>query len=484
MAIRTPAPRPLLEKPNGATALRVLRGTLFLLVLVLVFEGIARKVNFKGTSTPIFFLKDFIILLLGVQVLRLRRSRAIQWLWITYLLECALFLPLILCTAWQDPILAVFGAKEYLLYPVVAIATFLALESSTMLQIIWFFRWISLLVIPTTLLALYQLHQPADSWINLSVGGDSLEGFSANGVLRVSSTFPFVAQYCAFLNAQVFITAIALSRFRDLGVFGRALYLFIVPMLILGCYMTGSRGAVLTDLVVIAIAATLSVLKFRARSTLRVVVIVVFLLIALAAAHFVEPDAFQVYSTRENGQLLGASTEIRDRVYKDMFSWTSDISSTPFFGYGLGIMSNGSESLSKYASMIRGNSWTETDFASTLFEGGIYLVMIWYPFRYFIIGQCIWRFLRTDNDNLSVPMGFAVGVVTVVGFVETLGIQPPIAIWWWFAVGAAVLLWWKSEHPDPVEGEKKEDPPDFGPPKVQKIRGQSAYAARLHGNGS
>jgi hypothetical protein len=149
-------------------------------------------------------------------------------------------------------------------------------------------------------------------------------------------------------------------------------------------------------------------------------------------------------------------------------------------------MSNGSESLSKYASMIRGNSWTETDFASTLFEGGIYLVVIWYPFRYFIILQCVWRFLRTHNDDLSVPMGFAVGVVAVVGFVETLGIQPPIAIWWWFAVGAVILLWWKSENPDPVEGVKKEekDPPTFGPPKVQKIRGQSAYAARLHGNGS
>jgi hypothetical protein len=167
-----------------------------------------------------------------------------------------------------------------------------------------------------------------------------------------------------------------------------------------------------------------------------------------------------------------------------MFSWTSDVSSTPILGYGLGVMSNGSETLSKYASMIRGNSWTETDFASTLFEGGIYLVVIWYPFRYFIICQCVWRLLRTHNDDLSVPMGFAVGVVTVVGFVETLGIQPPIAIWWWFAVGAVVLLWWKSEKPDAVGPQKKEEPPKFGPPTVQKIRGQSAYAARLHGNGS
>jgi hypothetical protein len=478
--MRTPVPLPLLNKPNSAVALRALRWTLLFLVLVLTFEGVARKLA-PGSSNLIFFLKDFIVLGLGVQVVRLRRSSAIQWMWTAYVVECVLFLPLILSTGWHDPVLAIFGTKEYLLYPMVGFATFMAFEHSTVAEIIHFFRWIALLVVPTTLISLYQLHLPADSWMNLSVAGESLEGFSANGVLRVSSTFSFVAQYCAFLNAQVFIMAIALSRLHDAGVLRRLGYLCLVPLLILGCYMTGSRGAVLANLVVISAACGLSLMKFQARSAIRFVVIIGFLVLTLAATQFAVPDAFQVYSTREDGQLVGASSEIRDRIYDAFFGWTSDVSKTPFLGYGLGIMSNGSESLSDYAAVIRGNEWTETDFASTLFEGGIYMVVIWYLFRYFVILQCIRRFLGAKSDDLSIPMSFAVGVVTVIGLVETLGIQPPIAIWWWFAVGSSLLLWWKIQESSSSEAGTT---PMAGPPPVQKVRGQSSYAARLHGDGS
>jgi hypothetical protein len=239
--------------------------------------------------------------------------------------------------------------------------------------------------------------------------------------------------------------------------------------------MTGSRGAVLTDLVVLAVACGLSLMKFQARSAIRFVVIFAALFFLLIVMQYAVPDAFEVYSAREDGQLVGASSEIRDRVYDSFFGWTSDISTTPFLGYGLGIMSNGSDSLSQYAAIIRGNSWTETDFASTLFEGGIYLVVIWYLFRYFVIFQCVRRFLGTNTDILSVPMAFAVGIVMVIGLLETLGIQPPIAIWWWFAVGSTMLFWWKNQEvakPDP-------DSP-IRPPTAPKVRGQSAYAARLH----
>jgi hypothetical protein len=476
--MRTPLPRPLLEKPNSPLSLRVLRWTLFFLVLELTFEGLLRKVNFKGSNVAIFFLKDFIVLLLGLQIVRLRRPAAIQWLWTTYVVECILFLPLIVATGWHDPLLAVFGAKEYLLYPIVGLATFMAFENSTVTEICEFYRWIALLIIPTTALALYQLHLPADSWLNMSVEGESLEGFSANGVLRVSSTFSFVAQYCAFLNAQVFITAIALSHLRNVGLVRSIIYLSLLPLLILGCYVTGSRGAVLTDLVVLAVAAGLSLMKFQARSAIRFVAIFASLFVLVIVMQIAVPDAFQVYSTREEGHLIGASSEIRDRVYDAFFGWTSDISTTPFLGNGIGIMSNGSETLSPYAAGIRGNSWTETDFASTLFEGGIYLVVIWYALRYFVIYQCIRRFLGAKNDTFSVPMALAVGVVTIIGLIETLGIQPPIAIWWWFAAGSGMLLWWKSQESAGSEPAG----PKIGPPTLPKVRGQSAYAARLHGS--
>jgi hypothetical protein len=104
------------------------------------------------------------------------------------------------------------------------------------------------------------------------------------------------------------------------------------------------------------------------------------------------------------------------------------------------------------------------------------MVVIWYLFRYFVILQCVRRFLGARSDDLSIPMSFAVGVVVVIGLVETLGIQPPIAIWWWFAVGSSLLMWWKIQEPSNSEAEK----PKPGASPAQKIRGQSSYAARLH----
>ncbi len=59
-------------------------------------------------------------------------------------------MPPFLLTFWHDPLLAVFGAKQYLLYPMVGFATFYAFQRTKVEDILRYFRWISLLVIPTS----------------------------------------------------------------------------------------------------------------------------------------------------------------------------------------------------------------------------------------------------------------------------------------------------------------------------------------------
>ena len=481
MNINPSAPVP--SRENHPKALRLLRWTLLLLVVELTFEGLARKLNIPGTNVAIFLLKDIIVAAIGIQVMRQKRPPTINFLWVAYLAEIVLFLPLILYTAAQDPILAVFGAKEYLLYPMVAFGVFLGFEKSTWPEIVGFFRWIALLVLPTAGIALLQLHLPPTHWLNLSVDGAELDAFSAGGHLRVSSTFSFVAQYCAFINAEVFITVIALNSLKDVRFFGKAIYLSIIPLLIVSSYITGSRGAVLTNCVTIAMATALSLVKFESRSTFRIVLIIGALIMTLAVSRLVFPSAFEAYADRERGQLLGASSEIQDRMYDTMFDWMNNVATTPFFGSGLGIMSNGSEVLSRYAFNQREFTWTETDFASTLFEGGIYLIVVWYGFRYFVIYQAITHFMRVRDRALSLPGAFCAGFVITVGLTGTLGIQPPIAIWWWLAVGTSFLIWGKSVEAIATGAKPKSDtlPPPPGPAQPEKkVRGQSAYAERLH----
>jgi hypothetical protein len=464
------------DRPNSPGAIRLLRWTLLILVMELTFEGLARKLDIHGTSIAIFLLKDVIVAGLWVQIFRLRRPPALDFLWVAFWIEAVLFLPLIIATAAHDPILAVFGAKEYLLYPVVAFAVFIGFENASTKEIVTFFRWAALLVIPTAALALVQLRLPPTHWLNLAVNGDMLDGFSAGGHLRVSSTFSFVAQYCSFINAEVFITMIALNNLKGVNWFLKCLYLSIVPLLVLSSYVTGSRGAVLVNCVIIGIAAVLCLITFQTRSAFRIAMIIGGLLIVLGISHYVFPDAFAAYSEREEGQLIGASSEVQDRIYNATFGWMKDAFSTPILGNGLGVMSNGSELLSNYATTTRAFSWTETDFATTLFEGGLYLVFVWYGFRYFVIYQALRRFLAAPGSNLSVPSAFCVGFVIVEGFSGTLGIQPPMAIWWWLSVGTALLFWWKAL--EPTDAPKTDDAPQ--PPVPTEIsRGRSAYSDRL-----
>lgn len=476
--MRKPPHSPPPAQANSPKSLRFLRWTLLLLVVELTFEGMTRKLNIGGSNVAIFVIKDVIIAAMGIQLLRLKRPPTIDFLWMAYLITMVLFLPLLLQTAAHDPILAVFGGKQYLLYPIVAFGVFVGFEDSSIQDIVRFFRWLALLVIPTALLALLQLRLPPTHWLNLSVDGGSLEGFSAGGHLRVSSTFSFVAQYCAFIDAEVFITMIALNTLRDVNWFLKLIYLSIVPLLIISSYITGSRGAVLVCCVIVGIAAVLCLLKFQTRSAMRVVFIIGGLLLTLVVVQFAFPDAFAAYSEREQGRLLGASDEIQQRILSSTFDWIGSIFTTPFFGYGLGIMSNGSELLSSYAATTRAFSWTETDFATTLFEGGIYLVVVWYGFRYFVIYQTLRRFLGMRGEELSVPGAFCLGFVILTGFTGTLAIQPPIAIWWWLSVGISLVICHKADLPKEIVSSS--DEPPRPKPTGPRTRGQSAYAERLH----
>jgi hypothetical protein len=142
-------------------------------------------------------------------------------------------------------------------------------------------------------------------------------------------------------------------------------------------------------------------------------------------------------------------------------------------------MSNGSDTFSDYAAHLRlVAGWTETDFATTLFEGGLYLVVVWYGFRYYMIYQTTRRFLTDVHEGLSLPASFCQANVILLGFIATLGMQPPLAIWWWLAIGTSLLLWWKCVEPKRNDQGLVITP---SPPPPKKMRGRSVYAERLHG---
>jgi len=466
-------------------SVRLLRRTLIVLVVLLTFEGLVRKLEPGVIGVLVFLFKDVVVLFMGLQLAtRHKLPPAVAFLPVAYMAATFFMLPNIIVTATHDPILAIFGTKQYLLYPIVGLSVFIVFRNATIDEIVRFCRLVAFFMIPTGLVAIIQTRLPASHWLNMSVEGTTLEDFSSAGHLRVSSTFSFVAQFTCFLNMEMFMVFFAFLRFGKIkSSIKKLIYLLPLPLLVISCYLTGSRGAVVGNTMILVVALVLGFMRGELAKVMRFLAIAAVIAgVALLFQAFF-PDLMRTYSVREQGHVFGVSDEIQDRVYRAMFGWMSDASTVPFFGNGLGIMSNGSDAFSTYARGFRLEEWTETDFATTLFEGGPYLIFVWYAFRYYIIFETTRRFLTQTSRELFLFGALLQGYIIVFGFTGTLALQPPVAIWWWLGVGLSVILSWRSTHPieePPPDSPKPPGPGNTPNPVPQMVRGRSSYADRLH----
>jgi hypothetical protein len=465
---------------SQTTATLPFRVLISALVVLLVFEGLLRKMLPGGLRVAVFFAKDFVVLIMGMLVVRLPKPEPIRALWRAYLGLLLLFIPVVLATATHDPILAVFGAERYLLMPMVAFCVYAGFEHVGMDGIRSYAGKLALLLIPTTLVAMVQLKLPADHWLNSSVAGESMEGFAAGGKLRICSTFAFVSQFGMFLSAELFVCAIVFSGFRRMAALQKIMYGSLPFALLVSSYATGSRGTVLGGAVIIGIAAVFGFKKGLHRQLMKFLLLAAFLFLSFLILQVAFPDAFVAYGEREEGKYLGLSADNKERTFGMFTDLFMDGDRLSLFGSGLGTMSNGADQLSSYAYSIRKNGfWTESDLATTLYEGGIYLLIVWTAFRFWVIFHTAGRVLRVADDY-TIPSSFCEGYIVLIGVIGTLGIQPPLAIWWWMAVGLVTLFWQKSTEVKFVSGAPPAELLGMAPAPSRKVRGRSVFAEHLH----
>jgi len=450
------------RRPNGGGAIapvtryqRRLQMMVTLLVLTLIFEGLLRRLV-PALSLPIFFLKDLFALLAGVLLLFGKPPRAARSI---LGLQAAVFIlisPCVIATALHDPKLALFGLKQYDLFPFAGVALCAAFPPGRREAFSSFCRMVAWTMIPTMLVTVLQQRLPADHWLNKSPDGESLERFSAGGQLRCSSTFSFVSQFCMYLNAYTGYLGIAAlgswSRRRGLQVLRNLLLL--IPFYLLAVYTTGSRQAVLGGGLILVLSAVVLAVgrgKKYFPSILMVGLIGIFLLGALRLLH---PESFQAYDARtasaDEGDARGSNGVAVARVTKGLSNWINEAISGPLLGSGLGVMSNGTEKLSNYAAVIRSEGfWTETDPATVVYEGGIYLLVVWYGMRAIVILRGLFAAITIRNPALAAAAAFCWGPLIIIGALGTLSIQPPLSIWWWLDFGLILCLREFDREPRP-----------------------------------
>jgi hypothetical protein len=354
-----------------------------------------------------------------------------------------LMYPLLLYNLFIDPILIVWGGKLYLLYFVIAILMTIAFPADYKNRFGFFSNLLALLIVTTVLTGFLQLNLPSSHWLNRSVGGDSLERFSAAGQLRISSTFSFTAQYSYFL---VFAAAVFLAFFFvNIKNKKSTLLFFLIQagaflMLMVGGFSTGGRSAVLGIITVITIGFVCIGLNNPFFALKKTVIPVLLFLFVFPIIKIWKPEYFAAYTERSGGN---NNDGILDRVL-DPFA---QLTSSSFLGHGLGVMTNGSDKISSYAASIRNSGfWTETDFSTIVWEGGIYLVLVWYGFRLFVIFTSIRILFSIKDNHYYSAASFVFAYILVYGLIGTLTIQPVQAIYFWLCFGVLICIQKYDQH--------------------------------------
>ncbi len=425
--------------------LRLLRQLIMAMIVILIFEGVIRKL-LPGPLSKLFILvKDGIALMIAVGVLQSGVKGIVGQLMMLHAVFAIALIPLILNTFLIDPVLAFFGAKQYLLFHFISYGIVKGFSDFERTDFTRPYKFIALTIYITAPIALIQLKLGAGHWLNLSVSGEDLSGFSAGGNLRVSATFPFIAQFSWYLMAISYAYAISFSWKPKTGRFKKLFHLpTMLLLLIVANFITGSRTAVMGNLVVVVFAGGLLMVRGSKRGQKWLIGLVIFGAVAYQGAQYLFPSAFVAFKARSSDTASFVdSDEMKTRIEHAFLGWTGVYKrkNAGAFGFGLGTMSNGVQSLSKYADALRKKKiWGETDLANTVLEGGYYLVVIWMLFRVSIILICIKVYLSIKHSKIVFCAAFLTGYIIFNGLTGTFGIQPPTLIWWHFAIGGLMVL--------------------------------------------
>lgn len=412
------------------------RKLIYVLLVVLVFEGVLRKA-LPVLGIGIFFLKD-VLCVVGLHFFVKTKLSATSKKTATFFKAVIIFIyPLLLYNLFIDPVLVVWGGKLYLLYFVIAILMTIAFPADHKNRFGFFSNILGILIVISVLTGVLQLNLPATHWLNRSVGGDSLEAFSSAGKLRVSSTFSFTTQYSYFL---VFACALFFAFFfiniknKKSSVLFLLIQLVILLMLMVGGFNTGGRSAVLGIVSIIIIGFICIGLNNPFFALKKTIVPVLLFLFVFPLIQIWKPEYFAAYTERSSGN---KNDGILDRVLEPFIQ----LKSSSFLGHGMGVMTNGSDKISSYAASIRYSGfWTETDFSTIVWEGGLYLTVVWYGFRLFVIFTSFRILLSIKDNNFYSAAAFLFAYILVQGLIGTLTIQPPLAIYFWICFGALICI--------------------------------------------
>jgi hypothetical protein len=380
------------QTPDDTSAVEAKRrlavNLVFLIYILMLVEGPLRKWFAPGLATPIYFLRDPVVIFLYAYCLHGRLIVFDGWArtWLTFAAIVSLIgiIPYMLESvdgrAW------ILGVRTYWLYMPLAFVIASTFDRADLLR---FFRWNLVLAIPYAALIINQYRAPPDSWINAGIGGDEAVVGVARDIIRPNGLFTYTGQNVNFsaLLAALFISYILLQNKVEKS---RVLYVSAAGAIASVAILSGSRAIyfLVAGSVVVTLAG-LNVMKNRLagiRATLLIACSV-----GLAALLFVHvfSDAYEAMGDRlEHTQ--EAEGPIQYRAVAGFLAFLWPLESAPLLGHGIGL---GAPSISRFLNRPE-LEFGEADLQRNINELGVVFGLLFVVLRFLFAGYLVIVSLR------------------------------------------------------------------------------------------
>ncbi|MBI3652551.1 MAG: hypothetical protein HY231_16135 [Acidobacteria bacterium] len=415
------------------------------LVLVMV-EGAIRKWLFPQASDLVYFLKDLVLLGAYLRYFILEQSSHSAtakhpelkiFLWIS----AAIIFIQAFNLRLNSSAVGLFGFKAYLWYvPLCFMAKDLF---PTIDELQKFLKWYLLLIIPIGFLGIVQFFSPADSFLNTYVStGETqstamLVSESRQSRVRITGTFSYISGFTTYLFVCVSLLLPMLMSSLDkiwFWVLSGALILVIG-----NSFMTGSRSAVLTGLVLIAgfFIFGQGVKKGKGRAVFLPLTLTLIASIFISAIWFDEAIAMfweRATTTEDTNERLYIA-------YVEPFLYLAD-KEFEVEGYGTGATHPGGigvrTRLNEPEPKVEAPP-AEGEPVRVLLELGVFGFAVWYLMKLYLIWLLwgVWRGLQTQLLKHLALMALLVHLVQLAGQVVT---NHTSSVYYWFLTGFIFLL--------------------------------------------
>jgi hypothetical protein len=386
-------------------AVKNINDTIFLIYILMIFEGALRKWFFQSLATPLFFIKDPFVVYIYFLVFYFRLTPVTKLLNYYFILFFIFIIIYLFCIVLLDYnfMVTFYGLRNYFMYLPLC---FIIEKYFTEKDIIRIAKFTCIIAIPIAILTYIQFQSPPDSFINKNVESGTAVFTVVKDIVRPYGTFSFVTGQSLF-TASILVMLL-FNYFQDKSKKFLPDYLFYLCGLafISNFAVSGSRTAVAYVGLIITFILFGNLILIRKKKNIKLILnLFLFIIISMVTIQFF--FAAQIENLEERHSLASINEGgISGRLFSMFLGFIYEpLERTPFWGYGIGLSSGGG---GKIATGQRAFLLDENEIPRILQEAGLVLGACYIFYRLSIAFSIFKNAIRTTfASNNPVSMAFA-----------------------------------------------------------------------------